>query len=101
MKFINMLVIAMVAAFSAMPAVAHEEFRLVGVITKLEKTSLQLKRDGDKSVNLKLDSQTKITRDKKKAAAKVGDTVVVDALGDSFADLSALEVRIVDAKGKP
>ncbi|MBC8038160.1 MAG: hypothetical protein H7X89_13190 [Rhizobiales bacterium] len=101
MKCTKILVIAAIAAFSAMPAIAHEEFRLVGVITKLEKTALQLKRDGDKAVNIKLDGQTKVTKDKRNATAKVGDTVVVDALGDSFADLSALEVKIVDAKGKP
>jgi hypothetical protein len=43
---------------------------------------------------------TLIYRDKQKVAAtelKVGRSVVVDALGDSFDDLVALEVNIVPA----
>lgn len=91
---------ACILALQASAAFAHDEFRYVGTITKISKASLQMKAQGNKSVSVKLDGQTFINKDKKKlevAALKAGDTVVVDALGDSEADLQALEVRVVPA----
>jgi hypothetical protein len=91
---------ACILALQASSAFAHDEFRYVGVITKINKTSLQMKAREGKSVNVRLDGQTFINKDKKKlepASLKAGDTVVVDALGDSEADLQALEVRVVPA----
>lgn len=84
--------------FFAAPALAHDEFRFVGTVTKLDKTAMQLKAQDPKPVTVKLKGQTLVTKDKKKVGVdtiKMGDTVVVDALGDSYADLEAVEVRIV------
>jgi hypothetical protein len=47
-----------------------------------------------------IDKQTLVSRDKKKvdvAELKSGRYVVVDAIGDTEADLLALEVRLVPA----
>ena len=92
--------------FYAVPAIAHDEFRFVGTVTRLDKLSMQLKAQDTKPVTIKFDGQTFVTKDKKKVGmgmVKTGDTVVVDALGDSYADLLAVEVRIVPAiaKAKP
>ena len=92
-----------VFVLSAVNALAHDEFRIVGTISKVEKTQLQVTTTERKTYKIKLDSQTLISRDKKKVAAdelKAGRTVVVDAIGDSEADLLALEVRLVPAIAK-
>ena len=89
--------------FAAIHAFAHDEFRIVGTISKVERTQLQVTTAERKTYKIKLDSQTLISRDKKKVAAnelKAGRTVVVDAIGDSEEDLLALEVRLVPAIAK-
>jgi hypothetical protein len=78
--------------------VAHDEYRIVGTVTKADKTQVQVTTAQRKTYKVKLDSQTLISRDKKKvsvAELKAGATVVVDALGDSEADLLAVEIRLV------
>ena len=61
--------------------------------------SVNFKEDGkDQTIKVKLTAQTLITRDKNKVAKselKAGLSVVVDALGDDYSDLEALEIRIV------
>jgi len=95
------LLVAGLLTLSLVPAFAHEDFRLVGVVTKASNSSLSIRTQGAKADNaVKLDRQTKITRDGKKvttAELKPGQTTVVDAYGDSLEDLLALEVRIVPA----
>jgi hypothetical protein len=82
------------------PLLAHEEFRVVGVVTSREATQFVVKTREGKSTSIELNKQTVVTRDKKKVDAseiKVGRTVVVDAYGDSERDLLALEVQLVPA----
>jgi hypothetical protein len=84
---------------SAAGAMAHEEYRVIGTVTRVSAKVLDVKqtRDG-KTLSMKLDAATLVTRDKEKvgvAALKTGQSVVVDASGDSLEDLVALEVRIV------
>jgi hypothetical protein len=89
--------------FAAVHAFAHDEFRIVGTLSKVEKTQLQVTTAEGKRYKIKLDSQTLISRDKNKVSAdelKQGRTVVVDAIGDSEEDLLALEVRLVPAIAK-
>ena len=79
---------------------AHDEFRIIGTITRLQGSQLEVKAKDGKVVSVKLDSQTYIHRDKEKEKVaatelKTGRSVVVDALGDSMADLLAVEIRIV------
>jgi hypothetical protein len=89
--------------FFAVHAFAHDEFRIVGTISKVAKTQLQVTTTDRKTYSIALDNQTLISRDKKKVSAdelKLGRTVVVDAIGDSERDLLALEVRLVPAIAK-
>jgi hypothetical protein len=90
-------------AFTAAHLWAHDEFRIVGAISKVEKTQLQVKTTQGKLYSIKLDSQTLISRDKNKVSLselKAGRSVVIDAIGDTEADLLALEVRLVPALPK-
>ena len=83
---------------------AHDQFRIIGTLTKAQPTSLEVKTKEGKSVAIELNRETLITRDRKKAEfadLKVGGSVVVDALGDTFDDLVALEVRIVPPIAAP
>lgn len=83
--------------------VAHENFRIIGTITKAQATQLTVKTK-ERPVSVKVDKQTAFTRDSKKISApevKVGQSVVVEAYGDSFDDLLAIEVRIVPPIRKP
>ena len=87
-----------VLMFAAVPSFAHDDFRVIGTITKLEKSTIDVKDKEAKITSIKIDKQTQVTRDKQKVAPaelKVGQSVVVDAYGDSEADLLALEIRIV------
>ena len=92
-------VLVLITVMSAVaPVMAHEEFRVVGVVTSRQPTQFVVKTTAGKSFSMELNKQTSVTRDKKKVDAselKVGQTVVVDAYGDSEADLLALEVQLV------
>jgi hypothetical protein len=80
---------------------AHDDYRIVGTVTKLSAKSLDVKQAKDgKVIAMAMDNETIVTRDKKKvdrAELKVGANVVVDARGDSLKDLLVLEVRLVPA----
>jgi hypothetical protein len=94
-----------ILGLSASQLIAHDEFRIIGTVTKLEGSQLQVKTKEGKSVAIKIDGQTFIHRDKEKekvtpAELKAGRSVVVDALGDSEEDLLALEIRIVPTIGR-
>jgi hypothetical protein len=96
------LVSLMVLVLCATRLLAHDEFRIIGTITSLRSSQLQVKNREGKTFSIKLNTETYIHRDKEKEKApvselKMGRSVVVDALGDSEADLLAVEVRIVPA----
>jgi hypothetical protein len=83
---------------------AHDEFRIIGTLTAVTASEIQVKQEDSKTVAIKLDKETLITRDKKTVKAselKKGRSVVVNALGDDFSDLLALEVRIVPTINPP
>jgi hypothetical protein len=57
-----------------------------------------VKKRSGQTVSIRIDKQTAVTRDKKKVdttALKVGQSLVVDAYGDTEDDSLALEIRIV------
>jgi len=85
----------------ATPLGAHDEYRIVGTVAKITATQIDIKQIKDgKIVEIDVDKQTKVTRDKKPVAftqIKVGGSVVVEAYGDSILDLLALEIRLVPA----
>ena len=95
-------IILTILVLSATPLLAHDEYRIIGTISRLQGSQLQIKNKDAKTFTVKLNGETFIHRDKEKekvstAELKTGRSVVVDALGDSEADLLALEVRIVPA----
>lgn len=94
----NFPAVMLAFGFLSAPVLAHEEFRVVGEITNSHASKLEVKiRDG-KLVNVGLDQQTKITRAKAPVDAKElkpGQFVVINAYGDDFSDLLALDVQLV------
>jgi hypothetical protein len=98
----TMLLTAAVLMCAAAPALAHDDFRVIGTLTKHQASAIEVKSKQGKTTSIRLDKQTAITQDKKKVDAaelKVGRSVVVDAYGDSEDDLLALEIRIVPPIG--
>jgi len=93
-----MSVIGVALIAGAAQALAHDHFRVIGTLTKHQDSRLEVKNREGKTTAIKLDKQTVITQDKKKVGAtelKVGQTLVVNAYGDSGDELLALEIRIV------
>src|SRR5262245_61352973 len=77
---------------------AHEHFRVIGRITKLDAKQFEVKDKTGKLWTIYVDKKTKVSRDNKPvaiAALKIGQSVVVDAYGDDESDLLALDIRIV------
>jgi hypothetical protein len=92
------MVILALLALGSTPALAHDEFRIIGIVAKVADSRLHVKTREGKAISVQLDRQTLITRDKKKLEPKdltAGLTVVVDAYGDTEEDSLALEIRIV------
>ena len=83
------------------PVWAHDDYRIIGTVLKVSAGKLDVKQTKDgKTISMKTDAATLVTRDKKKVSSaelKTGTNVVVDARGDSLQDLVVLEVRIVPA----
>jgi len=86
---------------SVVPTWAHDDYRIIGTVLKVSAGTLDVKQTNDgKTISMKTDKETIVTRDKKKvsnAELRVGTNVVVDASGDSLQDLLVLEVKIVPA----
>ncbi|HEY5619834.1 MAG TPA: hypothetical protein VIK60_17970 [Vicinamibacterales bacterium] len=93
------ITIAMLALGSS-AAFAHDEFRIIGTVVKYENSMLAVKNKAGKTLSVRLDKQTAVSRDNKKVEVKElrpGQSVVVDAYGDTEDDSLALEIRIVPA----
>ena len=94
--------LAFVAA--AIPALAHDDYRIIGTIVKVDANRIDVKQTRDKKVvSMLMETSTLVTRDKKKVARtelKVGANVVVDARGDDVDDLSVVEIKLVPAPPK-
>jgi hypothetical protein len=83
-------------------AFAHEEFRVIGTVASRSDTHIQVRDRDGKTLSIQLNKQTVIRKDKADVGADViatGNSVVVDALGDTEADLLAIEIRIVPPIG--
>ena len=96
-RYLLSLSAAMFASSAALLR-AHDEYRVVGVVTKTTATSVDVKNKEGKNYSIQMNKQTAVTRDENAVAVtelKAGVTVVVDALGDSESDLSAVSIRIV------
>ena len=92
------LAIAIMLAIGATQLSAHDNFRIIGTLMKHEDSKIDVKKKEGNTVTITLDKQTQITRDKKKVAAselRAGQSLVVDAYGDTEDDSLAIEIRIV------
>ena len=77
---------------------AHDNFRIIGNMMKRNDRLIDVKTRDGRTVEIKVDKQTVVLKDKKKIAQaelKNGQYVVVDAYGDSEDDLLAIEIQIV------
>lgn len=77
---------------------AHDEFRIIGTLERHQNSTIAVKKNTGKTVSIRLDKQTVISQNNKKvdaAALKVGQSLVVDAYGDTEEDSLAVEIRIV------
>lgn len=95
---IMMGLVAGLIGLGATQVSAHDEYRIIGTIAAKKGAQLDVKRRDGKMFSVKVDGETLVYRDNKKIAATelvAGRHVVVDALGDSEADLLAVEIRIV------
>ena len=89
-------------AFTSSPF-AHDEFRFIGTLTKMDAargrvTMKVVENKKEETIEIALTPKTEITRDKKRVARselKAGLYLVVDALGDDYDSLEAIEIRIV------
>lgn len=102
----NALPILIVVAMTvgAMSLSAHENFRIIGEVTRVTDRAVDVKNRDSKTFTIELTKRTILKRDKEKAelplsVLKVGQSVVVDAYGDSEFDLEALDIRIVPPIG--
>jgi hypothetical protein len=94
------LATVLVFALGVLPVRAHEAFRFVGTVAKVQGTQLGVKLKIGRTIWVELKKSTIILKDKTKvpaSALKPGLSVVVDALGDDDSDLEAKQVRIVPA----
>jgi hypothetical protein len=90
--------VALVLAAGATQLSAHDEFRIIGTLARHQDSKIEVKKNTGKTVSIRLDKQTAISQDKKKVdatALKVGQSLVVDAYGDTEDDSLAVEIRIV------
>ena len=98
-------IILVLLVASAGPAVAHDKYRFIGTVSKMDasKKLLTMKPTDKKlpaELEIDLTAKTRIERDGKKATSaelKPGVYVVVDALGDDVFQTEAVLVRIVPA----
>jgi hypothetical protein len=77
---------------------AHDEFRIVGTISKRVDNTLTVKTQEGEIASMTISKNTLIYRNKKEAAAselKSGLSIVAKALGDSIDSLDAFEITIV------
>jgi hypothetical protein len=91
-------------ALGASSASAHEEFRLIGTITGEADSKLVVTEKSGRVVHVGLDGTTYIHRDSQRVDASEvteGSNVVIDAWGDDYSDLLALEIRLVPSITAP
>jgi hypothetical protein len=92
------LFVLLLLAAAVSPLSAHDEFRIIGTLERHQASTISVKKRSGETVSVRLDKQTAITQDKKKVditALKVGQSLVVDAYGDTEDDSLAVEIRIV------
>ena len=64
----TLLVLLMMVASAPLSA-AHDEFRIIGTVTKISSTEIAVKQKDGKIIEMDINKQTKYTRDKKPVKA--------------------------------
>lgn len=88
---------AALLVLAAMQLSAHEKFRIVGTVVKVQATQVDVKAADGQTYEIDMDKKTGVTRNKKTVAMselKAGQSVVVDALGHDMFDLVAVEIQL-------
>lgn len=102
------LIVLVVVALGAARSEAHDRFRVIGTIVKMDTqrhllTMNTTNKTYPQEVEIELDTKTRIERNGRKASRsdlEPGVYVVVDALGDDVFDLTAVLVKIVPKPAK-
>jgi hypothetical protein len=87
--------------FAASGAIAHEEFRVVGTIERLDPEGIAVKTTEGKTITVRFGAPTRFWRGEERAPEvqlRRGESVEVRAWGDTVEDLLALEVMLAPAK---
>ena len=95
---LTVLYVVLVLAGGTVQLSAHDDFRIIGTLERHQNSTIAVKKNTGKSVSIRLDKQTAISQNNKKVdatALKVGQSLVIDAYGDTEEDSLALEIRIV------
>jgi hypothetical protein len=96
---VTVLFVMLVLAGGATRLAAHDEFRIIGTLTKHQDSTIEVKKNSTgKTIPIRLDKQTAISQEGRKVdvkALKVGQSLVVDAYGDAEEYSLAVEIRIV------
>jgi hypothetical protein len=94
------LVAAGLAVLLAGSALAHEKFKIVGSVVALKKDEIAVKAIDGATYEIDMDDGAVVTdKNHKKidrSYLKVGESVVVLALGHDMFDLEAFEIQLVD-----
>lgn len=90
----------LIAAALVTSLLAHEKFKIVGTVVALKKDEIAVKAIDGATYEIDMDDGAVITdKNHKKvdrALLKVGEKVVVLALGHDMFDLEAFEIQLVD-----
>ena len=94
------LVAAGLVLLLAGSAIAHEKFKIVGSVVALKKDEISVKAIDGATYEIDMDEGAVVTdKNHKKidrSRLKVGESVVVLALGHDMFDLEAFEIQLVD-----
>jgi len=89
--------IALLALTALSTLVAHEKFKIVGAIVKVQATQLDVKAVDGATYEIDMNDATHVMRGLKRVPQtelKAGQQVVVDALGHDMFDLEAVLVTL-------
>ncbi len=101
----TMVAVVLTLALGTKALLAHDDYRIIGTVEKVTEKTIDVKQKKDgKLISMQMNAKSIVTRDKQKVdrgEVKAGQNVVVDARGDSLAELTAVEVRLVAAPSAP
>jgi hypothetical protein len=93
------LAIALLLAAAIQPLAAHDRFRVIGTLVSVQDGWVKVTmKDGGMTISIDVDNDTEMSRDAKPIKLNellAGNYVVIDAWGDDYASLLALNIRVV------